>query len=378
MTHTFAPLPLPEGIRSRHVPSGTGLDMHVLEAGWEGEGRPCVLLLHGFPELAYSWRKVMLPLAAAGFHAVAPDQRGYGRTTGWDPGYDGPLEPFRLLGIVRDALGLLDALGVRHVAAVVGHDFGSPVAAWCALTRPDVFRSVVLMSAPFDGTPRFPSPGTQTAVDVHAALAALPRPRKHYQWYYSTREADAQMCRCAQGVHDFLRAYYHVKSADWAENRPQRLRAWDADELAKLPTYYVMDFDEDMARTVAPHMPTAAQIAACRWLPEAELRVYSAEYQRTGFQGGLQWYRCRTQAGESDELLLYSGRTIDVPSMFVAGASDWGVYQKPGAYEAMLDGACSRMTASHLIAGAGHWVQQEQPEAVTDLLLRFLQDRRRG
>ncbi|MBL8534559.1 MAG: alpha/beta hydrolase, partial [Betaproteobacteria bacterium] len=104
----------------------------------------------------------------------------------------------------------------------------------------------------------------------------------------------------------------------------------------------------------------------------------SAEYQRTGFQGGLQWYRCRTQAGESDELLLYSGRTIDVPSMFVAGASDWGVYQKPGAYEAMLDGACSRMTASHLVAGAGHWIQQEQPEAVTDLLLRFLQDRRRG
>jgi len=352
--------------------------MHVLEAGWEGEGRPCVLLLHGFPELAYSWRKVMLPLAAAGFHVVAPDQRGYGRTTGWDPGYDGPLEPFRLLGIVRDALGLLDALGVRQVAAVVGHDFGSPVAAWCALTRPDVFRSVVLMSAPFDGTPRFPSPAAQNAVDVHAALAALPRPRKHYQWYYSTREADAQMCRCAQGVHDFLRAYYHVKSADWAENRPHRLRAWDADELAQLPTYYVMDFDQDMAGTVAPHMPTAAQIAACRWLPEAELRVYSAEYQRTGFQGGLQWYRCRTQAGESDELLLYSGRTIDVPSMFVAGASDWGVYQKPGAYEAMLDGACSRMTASHLIAGAGHWVQQEQPEAVTDLLLRFLQDRRKG
>ena len=378
MTHTFPPLPLPEGIRSRHVPSGTGLDMHVLEAGWEGEGRPCVLLLHGFPELAYSWRKVMLPLAAAGFHVVAPDQRGYGRTTGWDPDYDGPLEPFRLLGIVRDALGLLDALGVRQVAAVVGHDFGSPVAAWCALTRPDVFRSVVLMSAPFDGTPRFPSPAAQNAVDVHAALVALPRPRKHYQWYYSTREADAQMCRCAQGVHDFLRAYYHVKSADWAENRPHRLRAWDADELAQLPTYYVMDFDQDMAGTVAPHMPTAAQIAACRWLPEAELRVYSAEYQRTGFQGGLQWYRCRTQAGESDELLLYSGRTIDVPSMFVAGASDWGVYQKPGAYEAMLDGACSRMTASHLIAGAGHWVQQEQPEAVTDLLLRFLQDRRKG
>ena len=95
---------LPAGIRSRMVPGINGISMHVLEAGFQDIGRPCVLLLHGFPELAYSWRKVMLPLAAAGFHVVAPDQRGYGRTTGWDPGYDGPLEPFRLLGIVRDAM----------------------------------------------------------------------------------------------------------------------------------------------------------------------------------------------------------------------------------------------------------------------------------
>ena len=86
--------------------------MHVLEAGFETPGRPCLLLLHGFPELAYSWRKVMLPLAAAGYHVVAPDQRGYGRTTGWDGGYDADLRPFRMLNLVRDALGLLSALGL--------------------------------------------------------------------------------------------------------------------------------------------------------------------------------------------------------------------------------------------------------------------------
>src|SRR6185312_16398464 len=112
-------IPLPAGIRSRFVDGINGLRMHVLEAGFESPGRSCVLLLHGFPELAYSWRKVMPPLAAAGFHVVAPDLRGYGRTTGWHAEYDdaADLEPFRLLNAVRDALGLLYALGHRSAAA---------------------------------------------------------------------------------------------------------------------------------------------------------------------------------------------------------------------------------------------------------------------
>ncbi len=147
---------LPSGIRSRFVRDINGLRMHVLEAGFEERGRPLVLLLHGFPELAYSWRKVMLPLAAAGFRVVAPDQRGYGRTTGWDADYDGDLGSFRILNAVRDALGLVAALGHRDVALVAGHDFGASVAAWCALVRPDIFRSVALMSAPFAGPPPLP------------------------------------------------------------------------------------------------------------------------------------------------------------------------------------------------------------------------------
>src|SRR5205807_3304297 len=98
--------------------------MHVLEAGFEVGDRPCVLLLHGFPELAYSWRKVMLPLVEAGYYVIAPDQRGYGRTTGTDTSYDADLAPSRPLNLVRDALGLVSALGYREVAAVIGHDFG--------------------------------------------------------------------------------------------------------------------------------------------------------------------------------------------------------------------------------------------------------------
>src|ERR1700742_2964081 len=152
----FPDIPLPPGIRSRFVEGINGLTMHVLEAGFESQGRPCVLLLHGFPELSFSWRKVMPALAQAGYHVLAPDQRGYGRTTGWDASYDGDLRAFRLPNLVRDALGIVAAFGHRS-AAVVGHDFGSSVAAWCGIIRPDIFRSVALMSAPFGGPPRMDS-----------------------------------------------------------------------------------------------------------------------------------------------------------------------------------------------------------------------------
>src|SRR6202521_671652 len=144
------------GVRSRTIANVNGMTVHILEAGYETPGRPAVLLLHGFPELAYSWRKVMPALAAAGYHVIAPDQRGYGRTTGWDDSFDADPDAFRVLNMVRDAVGLVFALGYRSVAAVVGHDAGSPVAAWCALTRPDMFRSVAMMSAPFDGVPSLP------------------------------------------------------------------------------------------------------------------------------------------------------------------------------------------------------------------------------
>jgi len=374
--------PLPAGLRSRRVRGVNGLAMHVLEAGFETKGRPALLLLHGFPELAYSWRNVMRPLAAAGYHVIAPDQRGYGDTTGWDGGYDGDLASFRLPNLVRDALGLLAALGYRAVDAVIGHDFGSPVAAYCALLRPDVFRSVVLMSAPFAGPPSLPfntadAPDRAAVRDavagLDAGLAALDPPRKHYQTYYGTREADRDMRECAQGIHAFLRAYYHMKSADWPGNKPFPLASFTAPELAKMPRYYIMARDKTMAETVASEMPTQAEITSCAWLPEDELRVYSSAFARTGFQGGLNWYRCR--GGKfTAELETFSGLTIDVPACFIAGASDWGIHQVPGALERMATSASTQWRGTHLVDGAGHWVQQEKPDAVSALLLRFLRD----
>src|SRR5262249_35981888 len=118
--------------------------------------------------------------------------------------------------------------------------------------------------------------------------------------------------------------------------------------------------------------PSAAEIAACRWLPDRELAVYAEEYRRNGFQGGLNWYRSRTGGAYDAELQLFSGRKIDVPSIFISGSSDWGVYQRPGAVERMNGTACTRMAGVHLLAGAGHWVQQEQADEVVRLLLAFL------
>ena len=367
---------LDPGIRSRFVEEVNGLTMHVLEAGWEDSDRPRLLLLHGFPEIAYSWRKLMPMLADAGFHVVAPDQRGYGRTTGWTANYDDSLIPYGMLNLTRDAVGLVSALGWESVDGVFGHDFGSPVAAYCALIRPDVFRSVVTMSGPYGGPPSLPAgelrgSGAAGSASIADDLAALDRPRKHYQLYYCTRSADADMTNAPQGVHDFLRAYYHHKSADWRQNRPHPLDAWTATQLAKLPTYYVMDLDEDMPTTVAHEMPSAEEIASCSWLSEAELAVYAGEYSRNGFQGGLNWYRATRDAECVAQLQLFHGKTIDVPAAFIGGASDWGVYQSPGGWDRMA-AACPKLLGMHLVDGAGHWVQQEQPEAVAELLLRFL------
>jgi len=374
---------LPRGIRARLIDDVNGIRMHVLEAGAStgSERRPLVLLVHGFPELAYSWRKVMLPISAAGYHVIAPDLRGYGRSGGTDVKFDDDLSPWRTLNEVTDMVALVSAFGYRSVAAVVGHDFGSPVAAWCSVVRPDVFRSTVLMSAPFAGPPALPfdtantpqaRAAAQPADTIYDDLARLTPPRKHYQRYYSTREANENMHSAPQGLHALLRAYYHMKSADWKQNNPEPLKARTAQEWARLPRYYIMDLDKGMAETVAPEMPSAAAIAACKWLPDSELRVYSAEYGRTGFQGGLQSYRVGSSGRFNADLLPFSGHTIDQRSMFIAGKADWGAYQNPGALERMQKSACTRMVGVHLVDGAGHWVQQEQPERVSALILDFL------
>ncbi len=374
----LSPSVLPPGIRSRYVDNVNGLRLHVLEAGYQTPGRPGILLIHGFPELAYSWRKIMGPLAAAGYHVFAPDMRGYGRTSPTPVNYDDDLRPYGTVNRLKDMLALVSAMGHRSLPAVFGHDQGSPLAGWCALARPDIFRSVVMMSAPFGGAPTLtfntanvptaPAPaGNPNA--IYDELAKLSPPRKHYQRYYQTREANTNMWSSKQGMLAFFRAYYHAKSADWQQNKPQPLAARTAAEWAKLPRYYVMDLDKGMAEQVAVDMPTAAEIAANKWLPDAELAVYAEEYGRTGFQGGLNGYR---GAPGGEDLQLFAGKTLDVPSSFISGKQDWGTYQNPGSLERLEKQITTKYRGTHLLDGAGHWVQQEQSAALSALLLEFI------
>ncbi|OBZ70296.1 Bifunctional epoxide hydrolase 2 [Grifola frondosa] len=377
---------LPSGISSRMLPI-RDLVMHILEAGEPSS--PLLILLHGFPELAISWRKIILPLAQSGYHVVAPDQRGYGRTTSilTSTGpirYEDDLRPFRMLNLVNDIVALAYALGYKSVAAVIGHDFGSALAAHCALIRPDLFKSVVLMSTPFAGPPSLPFDVNKSDRGQHEwtasfaprmddALAALDPPRKHYTTYFSTPEANMHMWHAPQGLHSFLRGYFHVKSADWSINDPHPLTACAA-ALATMPHYYIMPLHATMTEVAQQNAPTPEEVSRNAWLPDEELAVYVEEFARTGFQGGLNRYRCLFDKQVSEDLTAFAGKRIDVPAMYLSGRKDWGVYQSPGALDKMQLEACSRMSADDvvLIEGAGHWVQQEQPEQVIYHLKRFL------
>lgn len=216
-------LPLPQGITSRYIDcsESVGLKFHILEAGQKSQ--PLVLFIHGYPEIAFSWRKVMLPIADLGYHVIALDQRGYGRTTGWKRASwkDTDMRDWSMTNLVRDCLALVNAIGHDHVHLVVGHDFGAVAASMCALMRPDFFKACVLMSHPFKGSPTLPFNTANKEVkkdgepDIHEQLAQLPKPRKHYKWYNSTEHAAEDWDNPPQGMSTYLRGYFHLKSADW-------------------------------------------------------------------------------------------------------------------------------------------------------------------
>jgi pimeloyl-ACP methyl ester carboxylesterase len=166
---------------------------------------------------------------------------------------------------------------------------------------------------------------------------------------------------------------YHFKSADWEGNKPFPLASWTASELAKMPDYYIMDLHKGIAETMAAQMPSKAQIARCKWMTEEDLRVYSTEFARTGFQGGLNYYRVGNDPRFGTELRAFSGRTIDVPACYIGGARDWATYQTPGAFEGMRT-VCTRLLSVHLVPEAGHSLVEERPQQVNDVLSAFLRN----
>lgn len=389
---SLPPLPLPEGVSERFVDcSPHSLVFHVLEslpANADENHKPqLILLCHGFPEIAYSWRKILPLLSAQGYHAVAFDQRGFGRTFSRQPL---KAESFGPLDLIKDTVALVHALGYTAVSAIVGHDFGAVTAALCSMARPDLFHRLVLMSHPTKGPPQLPfatSPSygqpaspPKPPADIEKALAELPRPRKHYKWYYCTPPSNSEMTYpTGEPLHTFLRGYFHLKSADWDGNKPHPLKGWISTELEQMPRYYIMDLDDTMRQAVGRDMqnenPEVVASRAARWLPDHELAVYVGEYGRTTFQGGLNWYRIQTQPDVAAEVLAWSGAKITVPTVFIAGKSDWGTFQEPGAVEAMEQGKSvekNMYKGTVLVENAGHWVNQEQPERCVEEILKLL------
>lgn len=362
------PIPLPDGVTSRQVDTAPySLSFHILEAGKSPScQRPLIILLHGFPELAYSWRKCMPLLAAKGYYVVAPDQRGYGRTKGWDNSEYSKtdLKDFSVTNLIKDVVCLVYALNYTKVSCLVGHDFGAVSAACCALARPDLFERLVLMSHPFKGAPQlWPKP----QVNMEAELAQLGR--KHYKWYYSTAAANGDMLNPVDELPQFLRGYFHLKSADWEGNHPEPLKAWSASELARMPRYYIMDIDDTMRQAVAKDMEGDV---SHEWLTDEELGVYVEEWRRNGFQGGLNWYRVQTGQANQKDAIMFAGKKLEVACLFVSGQKDWGIYQEPGVVEKMGD-VCTNFHGVVKVDGAGHWLPQEKPKEAVDCILKLVE-----
>jgi pimeloyl-ACP methyl ester carboxylesterase len=226
-------IPLPEGITEDYIDctASCGLNYHVLKAGKPGQ--PLILFCHGFPELAYSWRKVMPSVAAAGYFCVAMDQRGYGRTTGWanKSFHEVDLNEYTCTNLVRDVVCLVYKLGYKEVACIIGHDFGGVTSAMTALMRPDIFRATIQMSHPHHPppSPQFDGePPKKKKIDIQAELAKLDPPRKHYKWYNCTPTAAHDWDNPPQGLETYMRGYWHLKSADWEKNKPFQLKEWSA------------------------------------------------------------------------------------------------------------------------------------------------------
>jgi pimeloyl-ACP methyl ester carboxylesterase len=306
-----------------------GIRMHYVE---QGEG-PLVVLCHGWPESWYSWRRQLPALAEAGFRAVAPDQRGYGLTEAPDV-----IAAYHIFNLVGDIVGLVNALGATE-AIVVGHDWGSIVAQQCALLRPDLFRALALMSVPF--LARKP---VRPAAAYHLATQQM----NFYQEYF--QESGRVERELEEDVRASLLGIYFGASGDAPPQQagfgmfPKNVRFADAIR-SRLPD----------------KLPS--------WLTEADLDFFAAEFTRAGFRGGINWYRNIDRLWELTP--FQNGAKIIQPSLFVAGERD-GVLRMAAEDVKTLDTNIPRLKGKHIVPGAGHWVQQERPVEVNQLLTAFV------
>jgi pimeloyl-ACP methyl ester carboxylesterase len=316
-----------------HDVDAHGIRLHVAE---QGEG-PTVLLCHGFPESWYSWRHQIAALAEAGFRAVAPDMRGYGRS-------DRPeaVDQYTLMHMVGDMVGLLDAIG-SDTAIVVGHDWGAPVAWQCALTRPDRFKGVAGLSVPFvpQGGPR-PSDGWAESGELEFYMRHFQKP--------GVAEAEFE-----GDVGRAIASFLWLLSGE----RPGKGPA-----IAGVPREMMVPRRGGFFATLPDTIPRPA------WLTAEDLSHYVAEFTRTGFRGGLNWYRNMDRNWETGR--VFRGADIRVPALFIAGDQDV-VPEFPGLAQvvAALPQIVPTLRDSITLPGCGHWTQQERPREVSDALVAF-------
>jgi len=311
-------------INERRVDTN-GITLKIAEAG---DG-PLVLMLHGFPESWYSWRHQFEPLANAGFHAVAPDMRGYGRS-------DKPagISAYNQVEVTADIIGLIDALGYE-TAIVIGHDWGAPTAWSCALNHPDQVTAVGALSVPF--SPRSPVPPLD-------AMKGAFKDRFFYQLYF--QQPGVAEAELEQDIRVSLRKFYHMASGD-ADRSSFTQKGPDADLLSDVP---------DPGK-LGP------------WCTDEDLDYYVAEFKRSGFRGPLNYYRSHNLTWELTE---GAPTTIQQPALFMAGSKDGVIVMAAEALKAM-PGRVPNLLVNELIPEAGHWTQQEAPEAVNTGILKFLE-----
>jgi len=319
---------------THRVVETNGIRMYVAESGTG----PLVLLCHGFPESWYSWRHQLHALAEAGFHAVAPDMRGYGQT-------DRPeqIDQYTLLHLVGDMVGLLDALG-SETAVIVGHDWGAPVAWHAALFRPDRFRGVIGLSVPF--IPRRPARPTSVMPQTEDALF-------YHLYFQSPGTAEAEF---EQDVSRSIRSLVYSASGD----APRR----DSSEAGDSEVGMVPRRGGFLSRLINPQ-------ALPPWLKEADANFYVGEFQRTGFRGGLNWYR---NIDRNWELLApFSGARVSVPALYIAGDRDLVLaFRGMDQIIANLPKFVPQLRGTLLLPGCGHWTQQERAQEVNEAVLDFV------
>jgi pimeloyl-ACP methyl ester carboxylesterase len=309
-----------------------GIRMHVAE---QGDG-PLVLLCHGFPELWYSWRHQLSALAAAGFRAVAPDMRGYGQT-------DRPelIEQYTLLHVVGDMVGLLDALG-QETAVIAGHDWGAPVAWHAALLRPDRFRAVIALSVPF--VPRGQAYPSKSVPETHDAV--------FYQTYFQA--PGVAETEFENDVRLSVRTSLYGASGD-------------APQPAIIPEGHVFMVPRKGGMRASWVNPASLP----PWLTEADVDVYVEQFERTGYRGGLNWYR---NIDRNWQLLApFAGLQITVPALLIAGDRDIVLaFRGMDQVISNLSKDVPNLRKTLILPGCGHWTQQERPQEVNTAMIEFL------